>query len=603
MVRVQVFFDDIQQALSQAILGRFDPYPFVTYLIHLTVFLVFGPIAYLWALLIKIKRLALALELAVVVVSFVYGSLLIRHLEFVREFSRSAEFGIGIWWVLFAPAAPMLFLLLSFWDKAKLFLVPRNHEYAFRLEEERKMAKFSTDKSKASRKSQFEPIEERGKLNLGTHISGGDFPVETKIDRYDHRWIRLSESLLDQHIFVLGTTGAGKTVTLLRIIKETLANTDRRIYFIDGKGDLTTAGQVATLCHQYGRGQVPIFNLGQLKRGAVYDGFRGGAEDIYNRLAIMAGVQGAEANAQHYAERKKRILQLVTGVDYWNEVLGLGIEPPRDFVELVERIDDDWLNENYKGAPGIQGSIKLLSKQQDIVNLRVLMENLMSSFGHIITPEGFSLEGSHAAIFSLRTQSAGVDARSFLDFFVEDVKDWIGKRQPSGAKGLLIIDEFGTFGNRNIVNVLSLARSSGLGVVLATQTLASLIDEITSQQILDNCNTYVIMKSQDSEYMSARAGTKKAPEVGYQIEEGITTGVGTVRYQYQFKVHPDEVGKLTPGEAYLVNSKYAARIKIANVSDIAVQQEAVAPVIESKRRHKASEEEETRLDEAIVMPD
>ena len=103
--------------------------------------------------------------------------------------------------------------------------------------------------------------------------------------------------------------------------------------------------------------------------------------------------------------------------------------------------------------------------------------------------------------------------------------------------------------------------------------------------------------------MSARAGTKKAPEVGYQIEEGITTGVGTVRYQYQFKVHPDEVGKLTPGEAYLVNSKYAARIKIANVSDIAIQQEAVAPVIESKRRHKASEEEDVPPVEAIVMPE
>ena len=103
--------------------------------------------------------------------------------------------------------------------------------------------------------------------------------------------------------------------------------------------------------------------------------------------------------------------------------------------------------------------------------------------------------------------------------------------------------------------------------------------------------------------MSARAGTKKAPEVGYQIEEGITTGVGTVRYQYQFKVHPDEVGKLTPGEAYLVNSKYAARIKIANVSDIAIQQEAVAPVIESSLKRRPEEIKSAPSIDAIEMPD
>ena len=103
--------------------------------------------------------------------------------------------------------------------------------------------------------------------------------------------------------------------------------------------------------------------------------------------------------------------------------------------------------------------------------------------------------------------------------------------------------------------------------------------------------------------MSARAGTKRAPEVGHQIEEGMSTGLATVRYQYQFKVHPDEVGKLTPGEAYLVNSKYAARIKVADVSDIAIQDEAVAPVVESALKRRPEQISPTPPIEAIEMPD
>ena len=148
---------------------------------------------------------------------------------------------------------------------------------------------------KASRKATREAIdgpilpELPEWLTLGVTQKGDSFPDFLRV-RNAQRWLQLHEDVLDTHIFLLGATGAGKSETIKRLVVEVMANTSRRVYLVDGKGDEALANDIRTLAARYGRGQAPVYRLGFDTAGAVYNGFRGNAEVIYNRLLALIGI-------------------------------------------------------------------------------------------------------------------------------------------------------------------------------------------------------------------------------------------------------------------------------------------------------------------------
>src|SRR5690606_14078711 len=150
-------------------------------------------------------------------------------------------------------------------------------------------------------------------------------------------------------------------------------------------------------------------------------------------------------------------------------------------------------------------------------------------------------------------------ARSFLNFLVEDLKDFAGKRQR--RPGLLIIDEFGAFQTEQIVALLMLARSAKMGVVLATQDVASLgKDEQARRLILANTRTKLLMASDFPEEVAQLAGTLYQIEASIQHEEGQATGVGSARVQHAFRVDMNEAAQLLPGEAFLIRQRHAVKL-------------------------------------------
>ena len=187
-------------------------------------------------------------------------------------------------------------------------------------------------------------------------------------------------------------------------------------------------------------------------------------------------------------------------------------------------------------------------------------------FSQCVGNEGFALEQTPCAIFSLRVQSVGDTAQRFLDFLVEDLKDFIGKRQTHPS--VLIIDEFGQFSNKNITALLSLARSSKLAIVLATQDVASLQDEKTKKLVLANTRTKLLMASDFPEDVAQLAGTTYQIESSMQHQDGDVTGLGSARIQHTFKVDMNEAAKLQPGEAFLIRQRHVAKIKVRRIEKI-----------------------------------
>ena len=397
---------------------------------------------------------------------------------------------------------------------------------------------------------------ERGKLRIGRFVKGDSFWGTNTGIHNTNGWLVIDENVLDQHTFILGATGAGKSETLKRLIFEVLSSTDRDIYFVDGKGDEGLANEIRGLAQQFGRGLAPVFRMGHGQGGAIYDGFRGQAEDVYNRLCALIGLEEMEGGATYYADINRDLLQLIC---YSRS------GPPRNFEQIWERLDKDWLLSDYANNPREKRTIENYS-ERDLSGLAVRLRPLIREFSKSVGDDGFALEDTRCAIFSLRTQSVGDTARRFLGFLVEDLKDFIGKRQRRPA--VLIIDEYAQFPADSVLALLSLARSSHLGVILATQDTSTLGDENNRQRILSNTTTQILMKSNFPEDIGKMAGTRYQLESSIQHDEGEATGQGSARIQHAFKVDMNEVAKMSAGEAFLIRNRYACKLKVERILDI-----------------------------------
>jgi hypothetical protein len=519
-----------------------------------------GPLAVLAAWLFSRRQLAWRVQAGAIIfttlwVVWLFGQLPTWEASFFTK--------VTIWWGALIPASPGLAVILKGWRVVVSFLRPK--DLADHLEEQQRLLaqkQAALSRSATQSATQTSPLIP-GYLTLGAYMQGERFPEYLGVKR-EGSWLQLSNPMLSQHLLIIGTTGAGKSETIKRLVAETLRETERDIFFIDGKGDLELGRSIAQMVYEARDVKVPLFLMGLADTGSVYNGFRGEASDIYNRLCALVGVEEAVGNATYFADVNREFLQLICLAPDG---------PPRSFEELIDRLDLTWLAKTYAQDVRNRAAVKSLDKES-LSGLRMRLSPLSRELAPLIHPDGFVLEESRGAVFTLRTQSVGDTARRFLRFFVEDVKDFVGKRQQ--RPGLLIIDEFGAFNNENILALLTLARSADLGVVLATQDIASLGEEQTRRLIMANTRTKILMATDFPEEVAQLAGTMYGIEASIQHQDGEATGSGSARVQHQFRVDMNEVARLQPGEAFLIRQRYAAKFKVKPVGKIAVSPQSIA---------------------------
>jgi Cdc6-like AAA superfamily ATPase len=455
-------------------------------------------------------------------------------------------------WLWAVPLSPSLALFWRLWE-----YLTKERSLWQQLEDEERLQKRHEERlaRQAETRSHLLPDGAQGIIRIGAKIKGDDPPQALGIVRQG-QFVGVPEWVLDQHLFILGAPGAGKSETIKRFVAEVLAHTERDVYLVDGKGEEQLANEVQSLVWHYRGYDPPIFRLGQSTHGSMYNGFSGDREAIWNRLAAMVGVGEAEGNAQFYADMNRSLLQFVCYV---------AEGPPRSFDDVRERLNLPWLRQAWQKYPAIQRRLLQL-KERDIQGLEWRLSPLMMEFRTLVGKEGFTLEDTHAAIFSIRTQSVGDTASRFVQFLIEDLKDFAGKRQQRPA--ILIIDEFAAFGNENIVALLALARSARLSIVLATQDVAGLGEENIRNLILANTRTKFLMATDRPEEIATLAGTVFQVETSVQHEEGVATGMGSARPQHTFKVDPNEVARLLPGQGFLIRQRYAVKVQVSRVEGI-----------------------------------
>jgi type IV secretory pathway TraG/TraD family ATPase VirD4 len=136
------------------------------------------------------------------------------------------------------------------------------------------------------------------------------------------------------------------------------------------------------------------------------------------------------------------------------------------------------------------------------------------------------------------------------------------------------MDEINSYASPVLIDLVNKSRSADITCILATQSLSDLdfaVNEAFKEQIIENCNNYIVMRQNSSvnaEHWANILGTRNSMEVTYQLQQnGFTTsetGLGSARRVREYFYHPDEIKTLQTGKGIYMSkdSNFHSKVDI-----------------------------------------
>ncbi len=220
------------------------------------------------------------------------------------------------------------------------------------------------------------------------------------------------------------------------------------------------------------------------------------------------------------------------------------------------------------------------SEQSKLIRgLRTQLEQLIySDLGERFTvKEGCTLDlerilkDGDIAIFSLDSNNYNTFIPTIGRFIVADsayITTTLYGNTDTFSGVLGVFDEFGSYGNDNILDILSKARSAKMGAVLGIQSISDLANKRRNidikEQTIDNCNLFILGRTNsadNAEEIAELIGTYKDIDRTVMTENQLgslsrleTKGErGTVRKVNKFTFNPDNIKYLPNYQFFYVN--------------------------------------------------
>lgn len=350
-----------------------------------------------------------------------------------------------------------------------------------------------------------------------------------------------------KHSLVLAETGAGKTVLLSRMALSALS-ANWKVVIVDFKGATDEArlycslpGLVKNDFRSFAFPHQPI------------DLFWGDKKQVARRLIGFLPPMPQGAGTFYWAREASAISAVV-------ERTSPTTLTPKSIPELLDRVRNAG-----QFAVDVNDRNMLLAKQ----NGRLVCEDIASVLGTYFdylkddsvggTPGGFSFESNFDLAF-YSFNGMDVNEVNMGATLISDFAFWIGspqRLQNDNRPVLLVVDEASALqvvnGSPALTFLVQKARSLGVGVVVASQTLSSLGD--TGGEILSSgCIRYLGRLTMPNDAIEA-SGTKSHVERAYQYTttDGFT-GTETLREQNTFTINPDVVRRL-PNLSWIVTAQ------------------------------------------------
>jgi conjugal transfer pilus assembly protein TraD len=396
------------------------------------------------------------------------------------------------------------------------------------------------------------------------------------------RRVLLSDRQLSAHALILGASGAGKSTTLLKLLSEHV-RIGRPVVAIDMKGSPAFGRALAEAASAAGRpfalwtpdgpaGWNPLAhgNPTELKDKLIAtERF---TEPHYQRAAeryIQTVLQALEQARPHSAPTLAQVVEMMDP----RRLPGLLRHAPRSFADRVQ----DYL----AGLPPDQlSAIRGLATR-----LAIITEAHTGAFLGERTSAGpaidvrAALAGEQVVVFSLNSSTYGKLSAQLGALAIQDLVAAAGHRLTQAerpGRAVIGIDEFSALDSDNVISLLARCREAGVSVLLSTQELADLDRSARGlrDQVLGSTAIKIAHRQEvpaSARTVAQMAGTETVWEQSVQTSHhpllGLReTGRATRRAAERFRVHPDEISSLPPGEAVLITKLPGRSVRTVRVA-------------------------------------
>lgn len=430
-------------------------------------------------------------------------------------------------------------------------------------------------------------IKEMGRLSTGKG-SGSAEPGRSRMrwHRFDSTYekVYLGDSFKTQkpifltneqrlmHTQVVGSTGTGKTESVLLTLFAHDVMHGKGAVIIDGKGDLELYDRILFIVKTQKREKdFFFFSLAHPGKSKTYNPLlRGNATELKDKL--IGSMQWTEEFYRRMAEQASLVLlnAMVANKDkvrfktLHSYVTDLGV-----LKGLVDKTTDwDLKSELQKMAKQFKNNSKFLSGL--IADLYLMSHSEFSDLVDVETPQIDLLDAylnNKIVYFQLDLQGYGDTAKRLGRMILQDIRtvsSYIQSYVKEHKRKFfpVFVDDASSFLDVNFIDFLNKARSSKLAITLLHQSLGDLVirgDMAFQQQVLENTNIKIILRQDDPESVekfTKVGGTRPVVISTYQTEDRLLgkgfTGQGSIRAGQEFRVDPDLIRALKRGEAVVI---------------------------------------------------
>jgi conjugal transfer pilus assembly protein TraD len=392
----------------------------------------------------------------------------------------------------------------------------------------------------------------------------------------------LPDSLLNQHVFLLGAPGAGKTRGLELLVEQAIGRGDA-VVVVDPKGDEGLLDRTYDAAARHGRaGDFRLLALPYPFQSVRYNPLADyvSPSDIADRIAAILPKRGDSEAFRNFAW--KFVATVAAGIDLLGEPMTLAkienyaihntwllarrmmkklcpdlfqkpdlhetlddyraycVRKGRSFPELDAVIEMARLDREYFGK--VAGSLgTVLSK------LAGRTVGYLLCPGDVAPPEGVAeapvlswrtIDNDRLVVYFFLGSLIGPDsANATARMALADLMSYVGKKYAyeeasalARSRLTVVVDEVADAVAPETVNILNKARGAGLSLVMAGQSLADLEVALggaaEARRALANVGTFLALRAanpEDAQYFSDKAGLRPLPVVtrGEQYEPAL----------------------------------------------------------------------------------
>lgn len=399
------------------------------------------------------------------------------------------------------------------------------------------------------------------------------------------------------HTLCVGSTGSGKTTTLMLMARDIIKR-GHGLIFVDLKGSPDVARILHEYSERYGRDfqhwtmQTPgtVYEGPDEKGPAYYDPLNRGDASRRTNL-VMAGREWTEPYyetlAQDYLQRAFEVAintPSSNAVSSFAEIAELfDVNVLRERAQLLElkgnrryedilRQIDQYFNKDgsVKKDSGVESALKSVEAE-----LRILTNSTAGAWLRK-DPDGnndinlrSAADNGSIVVFSLDSNNYESDANRIGNLIIQDLKTVTSELMSNPAENILqvYIDEFSAIDSENIVGLINKSRAANVPVTLSTQAIDDLRKSSESflGRVIANINSFIIHRANDlddAEEYAKLTGKVKTKVFNQQVEhassifgkigKGAGTGKGSLVEVEDYRVSPSRIQELGTGEAVYI---------------------------------------------------